>query len=109
MTLQWQTVQTSPCHSRQLDAVLIRDSSLAWPPLRPPSMGSGPSARARTPELGRAMVHPLSPVNTGRKADHCLSMAELIACTAARLFAAASCLCLSTLPFDKLREIARKR
>ena len=55
----------------------------------------------------RSIYHTLSRVNTGREADHLLSIAEPIACKDANLFEGFSCPWLPFLTFYKLREIER--
>src|SRR2546427_697590 len=55
----------------------------------------------------RAMYQSVSPVQTGRAADHLLPIAEPIVCKEANILDASSFPCPPTLTFSKLREIER--
>jgi hypothetical protein len=69
----------------------------------------GEKVIAITYNNGRSIYHTLERVNTGREADHLLSISEPMACKEAHRFAVFSYLGTSSATFYKRREIERER
>ena len=109
-------VTTSPCETlpycepwrgEHLAALAMRSSSggcemarACVPELGQPRSLTTPVIGRR--DLGRSMYHILSPVNTGREADHLLSIPEPIVCKEASILDVSSFPCTPILTFYKL-------